>query len=84
MNNKPTAGKVGLGKTPHCFNLKRCRHSSLEKYEDAFDIALYLMQTKPSDWAFSAAFQTSINADRKQLVTSFPASLWSRLSSISV
>ena len=29
------------------------------------------MQTKPSDAAFSAGFLTSINADRKQLATSF-------------
>ena len=64
--------KVGLGETPRRFNLKRCRYSSLVKFEDAFDTALYLMQTKSSDAAFSTVFITSINADRKQLVTSFP------------
>ena len=34
---------VGLGETPRCFVLKRCRYSSLEKFEDAFDTALGLM-----------------------------------------
>ena len=67
--------KVGLGETPRRFVLKRCRYSSLEKFEDAFDTALGLMQTKPSDAAFSAVFQTSINADRKQLVTLYPLCL---------
>ena len=64
---------IGLGEMPRRFILKRYRCSSLKKFEDAFDIALDLMQTKPSDAAFSAVFRTSINADRKQIVTSFPA-----------
>ena len=34
--------------------------------------AHFVMQTKPLDAAFSAVFRTSINADRKQLVTSYP------------
>ena len=59
-------------------------NSSYEKSEDTFDISLDLMQTKPSDAAFSAIFRTSINTDWKQLVTSFPAWLWGRLSLISV
>ena len=68
--------KVGLGETPHRFILKRCRYSSLEQFEDAIDTALDLMQTKSSDAAYSAIFRTSINADRKQLVTSYPERLW--------
>ena len=38
-----TSHKVGQGETPHRFFLKRCRYSSLEKFEDAFDTALDLM-----------------------------------------
>ena len=34
---------MGLGETPRHFVLKRCRYSSLEKCEDAFDTALVLM-----------------------------------------
>ena len=68
--------KVGLGKTPHRFNLTRCRYSSLEKFEDAFDTTLYLMQSKPSDAAYSAIFRSFKNAERKQLVTPFLACFW--------
>ena len=50
----------------------RRRYSSFEKFEETFDSALDFMQTKPSDVAFYAVFQTSINADRKQLMTSYP------------
>ena len=67
--------KVGLGETPRRLIRKRCRYSSLEKFEDAFDTELDLVQTKPSDAAFSAFRRSSINADnagRKQLVTSYP------------
>ena len=45
-----------LGETPRHFNLKRWRYSSLEKFEDAFNTALYLMQTKLSDATFSVAY----------------------------
>ena len=75
---------VGLGETPYHLIRKRCRYSSLEKFQDVFDTALDLMRTEPSDAAFSAVYRTSINADRKQLVTSFMAGLLGRLSSISV
>ena len=34
----------GLGKTQRCLIQKRCRYSSLEKSEDAFDTAFYKMQ----------------------------------------
>ena len=34
---------MGLGETPRRFVLRRCRYSSLEKFEDAFDTALGLM-----------------------------------------
>ena len=37
---------VGLGETSRRFILERCRYSSLDKLEGAFDTALYLMQTK--------------------------------------
>ena len=64
--------KVGLGETPRHFILKRCQYSSLEKFEDAFDTALYLMQTKSPNAALSAVFRTLMNANQKQLVTSYP------------
>ena len=64
--------KVGLGETPHRLIRKRCQYSSLEKFEDAFGTPLDLMQTKSSDAAFSAVFRTSINADQKLLVMSYP------------
>ena len=67
--------KVGLGETPRRLIRKRNRYSERKKFEDSFDIALDLMQTKPLDAALSAVFRTSINADRKQLVTSYPAGL---------
>ena len=44
---------MGLGETPRHLIRKRCRYFLLEKFEDAFDTALDLMQTKPSDAAFS-------------------------------
>ena len=53
--------KVGLGETPRRFKLKRCRYFHSKKFEDAFETALYLMQTKAADAAFSAVFRTSIN-----------------------
>ena len=34
------------------------------------------MQTKPLDAAFSAVFLNSINADRKQLVASYPSGMY--------
>ena len=37
----------GFGETPSRLIQKRCWYSSLEKFEDAFDTALDLMQTKP-------------------------------------
>ena len=61
---------MGLGETPRRFILECCRYSSLEKFEDAVDTVLDLMQTKPSGAAFSAVFRSLINADRKQLVIS--------------
>ena len=67
--------KVRVCKTLRHFILKCCRYSSLKKFEDAFDTALELMQTKPLDVAFSAIFRVSINANQKQLVTSFLARL---------
>ena len=48
--------KVGLGQTRRRLIRKRCRYSSLEKFEDAFDTALDLMQTKASDTALLAVF----------------------------
>ena len=36
--------EVGLGETPRCLIRKRCRYSSVEKFEDAFDTALDLLQ----------------------------------------
>ena len=70
-----THHKVGLGETPRRFNLERCRYSSLEKFEDEFDTALHLIETKPSAVAFLSVFRTSVNTDRKQLVTSYTALL---------
>ena len=67
--------KVALGEMPRRFILKHCRHSSLEKCEHAFDTALDLMQTKPSDAAFLDVFLTLLNADQKQLAMSNPAGL---------
>ena len=58
--------RVELGETPSRLICKRCRYSSLDKFEDALDTALYVMQTNPSDATFSTVFRTSINADRKQ------------------
>ena len=46
--------KVGLGKTSRRLSRKRCRYSSLEKFEDGFDTALHSMQTKPLYAVFSA------------------------------
>ena len=48
--------QVRLCETPRLAALrrlfcKRCRYSLLEKFEDALDTALDLMQTKPSDAA---------------------------------
>ena len=83
MTQQEAHHEVGLGETPRRFNPKRYQHSSLEKFEDAFNTALYILQTKPSDATFSSVFQTSVNANQKQLVT-FQAHLWGRLSSISV
>ena len=37
--------QVGLGETPRPFVLKRCRFSSFEKFEDAFDTKLGLNAT---------------------------------------
>ena len=48
--------KVGQGVTPRRLNPKRCRYFSLEKFEDAFDTALDLTKTKPSDAALSFVF----------------------------
>ena len=48
---------VGVDETPRRFFLKRCRHSSLQKFEDAVDTTLDLMHTKPSDAAFWAVFE---------------------------
>ena len=56
--------------------LKRYRYSSREKFEDAFDTAIDLMSAMSSDSAFSAVFRTSINADRKQWVMSYPVGLY--------
>ena len=65
--------KVGLGETRRRLIRKRCRYFSLDKCKEAFDTALDLMQTKPSDAAFLAVFFE--HADRKQLVMSFLADL---------
>ena len=73
-NKQEVHHKRELGKTPCRSIRKRCRYSSLEKSQDAFDTALDWMQTKPSATAFSAVFRTSINTDRKQLVTLY--SVW--------
>ena len=67
--------KAGLGETPPSLIGKHCRYSILEKFEDAFDTALDLMQTKPSDAAFLADIRTSLNADQKHVVTSYPVRL---------
>ena len=48
--------KVGLGETPRRLIQKRCRYSSLEKFQDTFDTALDLVQAKPSEAAFLAVF----------------------------
>ena len=63
-NKKPTIYSVGLGETLRRLIRKRCRHSALEKFEDAFDTALDLTQTKPSDEA-SSTFFFAITSDRK-------------------
>ena len=55
-NAKEAHHKVGRGETPRRSIGKRCRFSSLDKFEYAFDIAVDLMQTKPSDAAFSDVF----------------------------
>ena len=47
---------MGLGETPRRLIRKRSRHYSREKFEDAFDSALYLCKQKPSDAPFSAIF----------------------------
>ena len=52
-----------LCETPRRLLRKRCRNSSLEKFEDAFDTALDLVQTAPSDAAFSAV----LNFDKCRL-----------------
>ena len=39
-----THPKMGLGETPRRLSRKRCRCSSLKKYEDAFDTALQSMR----------------------------------------
>ena len=39
-NKQEAHHQVGLGETPRRFVLKRCRYSSLKKFEDAFDTAL--------------------------------------------
>ena len=57
--------KAGQGEMPPGLIQKRCQHSSLAKLEDAFDTALDLTQTKPSDAALSTVFRTSINAYRE-------------------
>ena len=51
-----THHNVGLGKTPRRLIQKLCRYSSLEKFEDAYDTALDIMQTKPFDAAFLTVF----------------------------
>ena len=67
--------KLGLGETPRHLIRKLSRYSLLEKFEDAFNTALDLMQTRPLDTAFWAVFLTSINDDWKQLVASYPVLL---------
>ena len=39
--------KVELGESPRRLIRKRCRYSSFEESEDAFDTALHLMQKSP-------------------------------------
>ena len=39
--------KVGLGETPCHLIRKRCQYYSVEKFYNAFDTALDLIQTKP-------------------------------------
>ena len=65
--NQEAHHEEGPGKMPRHFVLRCCRYHSVEKFEDAFNIALGLMQTKPLDAAFSTVFLTSINADRTWL-----------------
>ena len=48
--------KVGLSETPRRLIWKRCRFSSLEKFEDDFDTALDLVQIKPTEAAFLDVF----------------------------
>ena len=55
--------KAGLGETPRRLIRKRYQYSSLDKFEDAFDTVLDLMQTKPSD----ADFGRFSNFDKCQL-----------------
>ena len=73
QSNQEAHHEVGQGETPRCLIRKCGRYSSLQKFEDAFDTAIDLMQTKPSYATFSAVFRTSINVNRKQLVTSYLA-----------
>ena len=40
---------MGLVETTRRFILKRCQYSSLEKFEDAFDTALYLISGRFSN-----------------------------------
>ena len=44
---------MGLVETLRRLVRKCCRYSSLEEFEDAFDTALDLMQTKPTDVTMS-------------------------------
>ena len=42
VNQQEAHHKVRLGETPHRLSRKRCRYSSLEKFEDAFEAAEHL------------------------------------------
>ena len=67
MSQQEAHHKVGLGETPCCLIRKRYRYSSAEKFEEAFDTALDLMQTKPSsDAAFSAVNLPNFNKCRPE------------------
>ena len=60
-----THHKLGVVKTPRRLIRKRCRYSSLEKFEDAFDITLHFMQkysSLPGKMAKVWATQYSVGA----------------------
>ena len=86
MDKKPTIRWDRRSATP--FNLARCdilhaRNLKVPLTLHNATLHYILIATKAvTDTTFSAVFRTLINVDRNQLVTSYPADLWGRLSSI--